>query len=128
MSHPKPRCGARQTANRAKQSLGKWLILSSTMAAAAAPSLVAPASADDTDDSFFAALKQHGIVFPDPDAAIAASHGVCAGLDQAQSPPVVVLTVVRNTSLSAHQAGYFVGASVMSYCPKYLGILRHSTS
>lgn len=87
--HPETQCGVRQTANRAKRSLGKWLMLSSTMVSAAAPSLVASASADDPDDSFFVALKQHGIVFGNRDAASGYVRSVSRYLAPPAANPVV---------------------------------------
>lgn len=118
-----------KTMDKANRGRGKRLILSvAALVSAAALSLAAPASADQADDAFVAALKQHGIVFANRDAAIATSHSVCAGLDKGQSPTVVVLSLVKNTDLSPHQAGYFLGASVASHCPQYRSDIGNSAS
>lgn len=91
-----------------------------TLAAGAAALFFAvPASADPKDDSFIAEIQRNGIVFTDRGAAIAAGHNMCAGLDQGKTPTSLVLNVVRATDLSAHEAGYLLGASVASYCPQH---------
>ncbi|MCV7116286.1 hypothetical protein AWC17_14965 [Mycobacterium nebraskense] len=102
-----------------KLDRGRWLMIGVALVSAASLLVAAPASADDADDAFIGALEQHGVVFANRDAAIAAAHSVCAGLDQGQSRLVVVLSLVKNTDLAPHQAGYFVGASVASYCPQH---------
>ncbi|WP_242657532.1 DUF732 domain-containing protein [Mycobacterium intracellulare] len=101
--------------------LGKWSTISAVLFLLASPLLAAPASADKTDRAFLAALQQHGIAFTDDDAAIATAHSVCDGLDQGQTRSSLALSLVKNTSLSAHEAGYFLGVSVASYCPQHNG-------
>jgi hypothetical protein len=81
----------------------------------------APASADQNDDVFVGALQRHGITFADRNAAIAAGHNMCAGLDKRQTPTSLVLNVVEATDLSARDAGYLLGASVAYYCPQHRG-------
>lgn len=97
----------------------KWLATSVILLCAAALQFATPASADQTDDDFLAALKKHGIVFTNRDAAIATGHRVCTGLDADQTPANLILSLVKDTDLSAHVAGYFFGAAVNSYCPQY---------
>jgi hypothetical protein len=97
----------------------KWLTSNAILLAMAALIFATPASADQTDDAFLAALKKHGIVFTDPDAAIATGHRVCAGLDDGQTRAHIVLSIIKDTDLSAHVAGYVLGASVAAYCPHY---------
>lgn len=111
---------AGHTVKRDKRGLKTWWAApTAVLVALGTPSLTASASADDTDDAFLAALQQHGIVFANRDATITAGHSVCAGLDLGKSPTLVILTVRKNTNLSAHTAAYFFGAAVMSYCPQY---------
>lgn len=102
-----------------KVNLGKWSTISAVLLCAAAVIFATPASADQTDDAFLAALKKHGIVFTNRNDAIAMAHSLCAGLDNGQTPTILVLSLMKNTDLSAHEAGYFLGDSVASYCPQY---------
>ncbi|OBG56992.1 MULTISPECIES: DUF732 domain-containing protein [unclassified Mycobacterium] len=97
---------------------GMWRAVGAA-AAGAAVYFAAPASADQIDDSFLAEIQRNGIVFTDRGAAITAGHNMCAGLDKGKSPTSLVLNVVRATDLSAHEAGYLLGASVASYCPQH---------
>ncbi|WP_407687173.1 DUF732 domain-containing protein [Mycobacterium sp. HUMS_1102779] len=93
----------------------------STLVAAPLAALLfaVPAAADQVDDAFVAALQKRGIVFPSDAAAIAAARNVCAGLDNGQTPAGLTLALAKTTFLSARDAGYFIGASVASYCPQY---------
>ncbi len=79
----------------------------------------APAAADQTDNAFVAALQKRGIVFSSDSAAVAAARNVCAGLDKGQTPAGLTLSLAKTTVLSARDAGYFIGASVASYCPEH---------
>jgi Protein of unknown function (DUF732) len=87
----------------------------------AALSTPAPASADPTDDSFLGALANYGININNPDTAIAMAHTVCAGFDQNQNSNIVAMKVMKDTTLTAKQSGYFVGLSISAYCPQYKG-------
>lgn len=97
----------------------KQLTTTAVVLCVTALGLAAPASADQTDDEFVATLKKHAIAFANRDAAIAAGHRVCTGLDADQTPTNLILSLVKDTDLSAHEAGYFFGAAVTSYCPQY---------
>ena len=88
---------------------------------AAALLAAAPASADQTDDAFVAALAKNGIAMSDPNAAVSMAHTVCTGFDQGKPSTALALGIVKNTDLSPKQAGYFVGVSVAAYCPQYRG-------
>ncbi len=77
------------------------------------------AHADATDDTFVAALKAKGITFGSPDRAIIAAHEVCDELDNGRTPAQVAATVQGNSNLDGYHAGFFVGASIRAYCPKY---------
>ncbi|MCA2245842.1 DUF732 domain-containing protein [Mycobacterium sp. WUMAC-067] len=103
-------------------SCGKWLT-TSVLLLVAALQFATPASADQTDDDFLAALRKHGIVFTNRDAAIATGHRVCSGLDADQTPANLILSLVKDTDLSAHVAGYFFGAAVNSYCPQHRPVI-----
>jgi hypothetical protein len=86
----------------------------------------APASADETDDAFIAALENNGININEDNTAITMGHNVCAALDNGRDESLLVLDVIHDTHLSARQAGYFVGVSVAAYCPQYKGTLDPS--
>lgn len=86
----------------------------------AAVGATAPAAhADATDDAFLAALRAKGINYPNPMAALIAGHEVCNELDLGKTPPQIASDVMNNTQLDGYHAGYFVGASIRAYCPKY---------
>lgn len=105
---------AKTTADRAKLLAISALVLSAT-----ALRLATPASADQSDDAFLAALKKHGVVFANREAAVATGHRMCAELDAGQTPTNLALSLARDTDLSVHEAGYVLGVSVASYCPQY---------
>ncbi|AGP64319.1 hypothetical protein OEM_27840 [Mycobacterium intracellulare subsp. yongonense 05-1390] len=44
---------------------------------------------------------------------------MCTGLDAGQTPANLILSLVKDTDLSAHVAGYFFGTAVNAYCPQY---------
>jgi hypothetical protein len=79
------------------------------------------AHADAIDDEFLAALDAQGIEYASAEAAIIAAHEVCDELDLGRTPTQVAHTVINNSNLDGYHAGYFVGASIAVYCPKYLG-------
>ena len=103
----------------------KWSTACALLFAAALP--CAPsASADQTDDAFIAALDKNGITMSDPNAAISRGRVMCAALDKGQDSSVLLMKLIKDTNLSAKQAGFFVGVSVVSYCPQYKGTLDPS--
>ncbi|OBG95373.1 hypothetical protein A5697_24725 [Mycobacterium sp. E3251] len=106
--------------------LGNWSTIVALVGAAVF--FAAPASADQKDDAFISEIQRNGIVFSDRGAAIAAGHNMCAGLDSGKTPTSLVLNVVRATDLSAHEAGYLLGASVASYCPQHRAAIGASVS
>lgn len=64
---------------------------------------------------------------------IAAGHAVCVHLDRGESPRQVAGDVMHNkdvltgSNLNALHAGFFVGASISAYCPKYAGRIGRQT-
>ena len=104
-----------------KLGVGKWSTACAVFLSAAALVSAPPASADDTDDAFIAALASRGIIMPDPDTAIAMAGTVCAGLDANQTIPIVAMKLMRDTNLSPRDSGFFIGLSVAAYCPQYKG-------
>jgi hypothetical protein len=102
-----------------KVGFGKWSTVCAVFLSAAALVSAAPASADQTDDAFVAALAKGGITMSDPDTAIAMAHTVCAGLDATQTASVLAMKLMKDTDLSPKESGYFIGLSVAAYCPQY---------
>ena len=96
-------------------------LASAAIVLGAAVGVAAPASADQTDDAFVAALAKDGITMSDPNAAIAMAHTVCDGLDNNQNTSVLAMNLMKDTDLSLKQSSYFVGASMSAYCPQYIG-------
>lgn len=103
----------------------KW---STVVAAMVSVALVhpTPAAADPADDAFLSALADNGIVINDPDTAISMARTVCTGLDNNQAPGLLAMKAMKNTNLTARQAGFFVGLSVSAYCPQYKGQIGDS--
>ena len=81
----------------------------------------------DADAKFLATLSSHGITYTSPEVMIAAGHVACTELDQGETPGQVARDVMNNkdvltsSNLDAFHAGFFVGASIAAYCPKYVG-------
>ena len=104
---------------RASVRLGTWSTFIAILLCAATPITAAPAAADPTDDAFIAALVGQGIPVPDGNAAIEEARTMCALLDQGVTRPQLAVRLMRDTSLSARQAGFFLGISTSAYCPQY---------
>jgi hypothetical protein len=71
------------------------------------------------DDKFLEALRSQGINYRSEAAAISAGHLVCTDLDDGEVPSQVAHDLMNSSDLDAFHAGYFVGASIGAYCPKY---------
>jgi Protein of unknown function (DUF732) len=88
---------------------------------------IAHADPADVDAKFLAALSSQGITYASPEVMIAAGHVACTELDQGETPAQVAQDVMNNkdvltsSNLDAFHAGFFVGASIAAYCPKYVG-------
>jgi Protein of unknown function (DUF732) len=81
---------------------------------------VATAGADNNDDRFLTMLKSEGITdHISSSHAIEAGHTVCQKLDGGLSPTEVAYDVLNSSVMPSYHAGYFVGASIRSYCPQY---------
>jgi hypothetical protein len=98
---------------------GTWSAFCAVLPAAAALLAAAPASADQVDDAFIAALLNQGLPVPDNNAAIQEGRTMCALLDQGTTRPLLVMRLLRDTNLTARQAGFFLGISASAYCPQY---------
>ena len=106
----------------------KWPAAWAVFLSAAALGSAAPASADQTDDAFVAALAKGGISMSDPSTAIAMAHTVCAGFDKNDKSTVLAMKLMKDNNLSLKQSGYFVGVSISAYCPQYIGRTDNSTN
>jgi hypothetical protein len=107
---------------------GKWSIFIAVLLSAAALLSAAPASADQTDDAFIAAVENGGIAVADPNTAIGMARTMCALLDQGTTRPLLVMRLMKDANLSPRQAGYFLGVSVSAYCPRYMSVTDDSAS
>jgi hypothetical protein len=113
---------------RANVGPGKWSIFIAVLLSAAALPSAAPASADQTDDAFIAAVENGGIAVPDPNAAIGMARTMCALMDQGTTRPLLVMKLMKDANLSPRQAGYFLGVSASAYCPQYRSVTDDSAS
>jgi Protein of unknown function (DUF732) len=94
---------------------GRLALMATLGALAAAPI----AHADASDDAFLGALTSKGIHFGSPEKAFIAGHEVCDELGNGKSPSQVASTVQSNSAMDGYHAGFFVGAAIRAYCPKY---------
>jgi hypothetical protein len=102
------------TTTRTRLSAGLALILLS-LAVAVSPA----AKADAVDNLFVTAVKNKGIEFANPQAAIVAGHEVCDELDIGKQKSDIASEVMTNSNLDGYRAGFFIGASIAAYCPRY---------
>jgi hypothetical protein len=77
------------------------------------------AHADAIDNAFLLAIKAKGIDFASAQSAIVAAHEVCDELDLGRQKSDIASDVMNNGKLDGYHAGFFVGASVAAYCPRY---------
>jgi hypothetical protein len=83
--------------------------------------LAAPAYGDDNDDQFLAELRQAGLTYQDPAAAISAGKTVCELVDRGYSDADIVNNLeLRNPGFTGNGAAEFTTLAAAHYCPKYL--------
>ncbi len=104
---------------------GRWSTIAAVLISAAALLFAAPASADQADDAFIAALQRGGIVVGNRDNAIALGHSVCDKLGKGAIPSAVVATL-EGSNFSAKEGAYVVGVSIAVYCPQFKGAVGNS--
>lgn len=102
------------TTTRTRLSAGLAATLLS-LAVAGSPT----ANADAVDNLFVTAVKNKGIEFASPEAAIIAGHEVCDELDIGKQKSDIASEVMTNSNLDGYRAGFFIGASIAAYCPRY---------
>jgi hypothetical protein len=71
------------------------------------------------DQNFIAALDRQGIPYSSPQNAIGIAREVCALLDDGATGVDVAREINKTSGIPAPHAGYFVGASITSYCPSH---------
>lgn len=98
---------------------GKWSTVCAVVLSTATLVFAAPAAADETDDAFIAGLAKGGITMPDNDNAVSMARTVCANIATNPNVSMLALQLTKQTNLSPKQSGYFIGLSVVTYCPQY---------
>jgi hypothetical protein len=94
-------------------------LLTVTFGAAA---LITPASAVASpaeDEAFLAALDRQGITYPSPHSAILIASEVCTLLDDGATGVDVAREITTTSGIPVKSSGYFVGASITTYCPSH---------
>jgi len=91
---------------------------------AAVVAMAAPAYADpqsDPDADFLSQLKQAGLTYQDPAAAIAVAKDVCDLVDKGSTDTDIVNNLqLRNPGFTGNGAAKFTAIAAGEYCPKYL--------
>ena len=77
------------------------------------------AHADAIDNAFLLAIKAKGINFGSPQGAVIAGHEVCDQLGLGMQKSDIASEVMNNSQMDGYHAGFFVGAAVAAYCPRY---------
>lgn len=73
------------------------------------------------DADFLAQLRQAGLSFQDPAAAISAAKTVCELVDSGEQDTNIVNNLqLRNPGFSGNGAAKFTAIAANAYCPKYL--------
>ena len=91
-----------------------------TAAVLLSASLVVTAYAEPVDDQgFIAALDRQKIPYASPQKAITLAREVCTLLDDGAAGVDVAREINKTSGIPVANAGYFVGASITSYCPSH---------
>jgi hypothetical protein len=106
----------------------KRLLLLTSVAAVVA--MAPPAYADPQSDpqsdpvadaDFLTQLKQAGLTFQDPAAAVSAAKDVCALVDSGSTDTDIITNLqLRNPGFAGNGAAKFTALAAGEYCPKYL--------
>ena len=99
------------------------LLVAAVVALLCLPAAASTAHADATDDKFLEALRSAGITDASEAHVIEAAHFVCVRLDNGSTPAEVETDVENSSSMPKYHAGFFVAASVHTYCPRHRGEL-----
>jgi hypothetical protein len=80
-----------------------------------------PTSDPAVDADFLAQLKQAGLNYSDPAAAISAAKTVCELVDSGEQDTNIVNNLqLRNPGFSGNGAARFTAIAANAYCPRYL--------
>ncbi len=103
--------------------------LAITAGVAAGIAIAAPASADDSDNSFLAALDRANIPYADNNADLTAQLGerVCPMLVEPGKSFAQVATTVADNGINPGLASFFTGIAISMYCPQMMGSIGNGT-
>lgn len=95
----------------------------------ASVALAAPASADDADNAFLAALNRNNIPYVNNNADLTAQLGerVCPMLVEPGKNFAQVATTVANNGINPGLAAFFTGIAISMYCPQMMGSIGNGT-
>jgi len=83
------------------------------------------AAAYPLGDIFLANLESHGIAVDSPKQAFEAADTVCSLIAEGEPYETLIQRGVSDTSLTNEQFRYFVGQSVLFFCPESTPLLPH---
>lgn len=69
------------------------------------------------DQHFLDVLRAHDIRYITPEWAIWDAHEVCVNYEAGQPPEQIAQVVMSESGMDGYHAGFFVGASIGTYCP-----------
>jgi Protein of unknown function (DUF732) len=101
----------------------KRLLLFTSVAAmvAMAPPAYADPEPDAADTDFLSQLKQAGLTYQDPAAAISAAKDICDLVDKGSTDTDIITNLqLRNPGFTGNGAAKFTALAAGEYCPKYL--------
>jgi hypothetical protein len=89
----------------------------------------APASADDNNAAFLAALNRANIPYADNNADLTAQLGerVCPMLVEPGKNFAQVATTVADNGINPGLAAFFTGIAISMYCPQMMGSIGNGT-
>ena len=88
---------------------------------AMAPPAYADPQSDAADTDFLSQLKQAGLTYQDPAAAIRAAKDICDLVDKGSTDKDIITNLqLRNPGFTGNGAAKFTAVAAGEYCPKYL--------
>jgi hypothetical protein len=103
-------------------NMKRLLMLTSVAAMVAmAPPAYADPESDAADTDFLSQLKQAGLTYQDPAAAIRAAKDICDLVDKGSKDTDIITNLqLRNPGFEGNGAAKFTAIAAGKYCPKYL--------
>ena len=100
-----------------------------TAGMAAGIAFAPPASADDNDNSFLAALNRANIPYAEnnPDLTAQLGERVCPMLVEPGKSFAQVATSVADNGINPGLASFFTGIAISMYCPQMMGSIGNGT-